>query len=92
MPKPERVYCDMDDNYPNFYLYKGWHNDKQQILDGANSQIGIKKHCGDLGLEPVRIASEEQYKHIVEYLNDSMANSRNNLGIPIGFKWHFGLF
>ena len=28
MPKPERVYCDMESNFPNFYLYKGWRRDK----------------------------------------------------------------
>jgi hypothetical protein len=37
MPKPERVYCDFKDNFPNFYVYKGWHADKIEELDGANS-------------------------------------------------------
>ena len=50
MPKPERVYCDMEDNYPNFYLYDGWHRDKETEMIGANSADGIKKICGRLGL------------------------------------------
>jgi hypothetical protein len=37
MPKPERVYCDFKDNFPNFYVYKGWHADKIEELAGANT-------------------------------------------------------
>ena len=40
----------------------------------------------------MKISSDSQYKHIVEYLNDSSANSKNNFGIPIAYKWHSGLF
>ena len=37
MPKPERVYCDMDSNYPNFYVYKGWYREKATILEDSNT-------------------------------------------------------
>lgn len=87
MPKPERVYCDMEDNYPNFYLYDGWHRDKETVMTDANTQEGIKRICGKLGLIPVRIGTEKQYLNLVEYLNDSSANSENSFAIPIGYKW-----
>jgi len=87
MPKPERVYCDMEDNYPNFYHYDGWHRDKQNELVDANSADGIKRICGKLGLFPVRIGTEKQYLNIVDFLNESNANSENNFAIPIGYKW-----
>ena len=87
MPKPERVYCDMEDNYPNFYLYDGWHREKEIEMLDANTADGIKRICGKLGLQPVRVGTEKQYLNIVDYLNDSSANSENAFAIPIGYKW-----
>ena len=41
MPTAERVYCDMDDNFPNFYVFKGNLKDKKIPLENANTIEGI---------------------------------------------------
>ena len=35
MPEAARVYCDFDNNLPNFYLYKGFPKEKKSVMEGA---------------------------------------------------------
>ena len=50
MPEPARVYCDFENNYPNFYL---------------DSVEGIRITCGELGLEPTEIKSEGAFLKMI---------------------------
>ncbi len=59
MPQAYRVYCDFDNYDSNFYLYFGNFKNKKQAIEGANSQKGIVKICGNLGLEPVLLKNKD---------------------------------
>jgi len=48
----------MDNFYPNFYLYTGFLREKSETIEGGNTVDGIKRHCGALGLSPVRLSTE----------------------------------
>ena len=65
MPEPARVYCDFENNYPNFYLYTGYVREKKQHLENTDSVEGIRITCGELGLEPTEIKSEGAFLKMI---------------------------
>lgn len=90
MPEPARVYCDFDNNFPNFYLYTGYVREKKTPLEGTDTPEGIRKHCGALGLEPVVIKSEGAFLKVLEYLDESGSSSEDGLAIPFAYKYETG--
>ena len=90
MPESARVYCDFEDNFPNFYLYKGYPRNLKKELEDADSPDGIRRHCGQLGLEPVEIKSETIFETILDYLDESGSSSEDGYGIPIAYKYENG--
>lgn len=90
MPEPARVYCDFENNFPNFYLFKGFSKDKKQVLEGTDSPEGIRRNCGQLGLEPAEIKSESVFLKVLKYLRDSGSASEDGLAIPIAYKYENG--
>lgn len=87
MPEPARVYCDFDTNFPNFYLYKGHPRDKKVALDNTATPEDIRKHCGELGLQPVIIKSEPVFLHILDYLDESQSSSEDEFAIPFAYRY-----
>ena len=55
MPTVQRVWCDLDASKGNFYLYAG--NLPAKSLNLKKEDLGAA--CAYLGLEPVKITSEE---------------------------------
>lgn len=90
MPEPARVYCDFENNFPNFYLFKGFAKDKKQVLEGTDTPEGIRRNCGQLGLEPAEIKSESVFLKVLKYLRDSGSASEDGLAIPIAYKYENG--
>jgi len=90
MPEPERVFCDMDQNFPNFYLFKGYPAEKKQEFEGADSVEGIRKICGSIGLQPVAIKSSASFVNMLEYLKESGSSSTDEFAIPFAFKYDQG--
>jgi len=87
MPKPERVYCDFENNFPNFYLYNGIPKEKKANDESLGTPEGIRKKCGELGLEPAEIKNESAFLKITKYLKDSGSSSEDDYGIPIAYKY-----
>lgn len=53
MPEAKRVFCDMENNFPNFYVYEGYPRDQKVALENIDSYQAVQQVCGKLGLEPV---------------------------------------
>lgn len=90
MPEPARVYCDFDNNYPNFYLYKGYPYEKKQIMENTDNPEGIRKICGEIGLEPAELKSEGAFLKMLEYLEHSGSSSEDDFAIPFAHKYEPG--
>jgi hypothetical protein len=83
METVERVWCDMDANKGDFYLYIGSIKSPQSLLLEKNN---IGKACSKYNLEPVKIISKEQFKNVLRFLNGMDAVTLTDYGVPLLYR------
>ncbi|CAD2110869.1 LCCL domain-containing protein [Plasmodium vinckei] len=87
-PEPLRVYCDMDSS-TSLYIWNG-HSPKSPdhlITNIINSVDDIRKHCAEVGLEPLVLKSTDQLNSLIFALKKMGFILNGKINIPLAYDY-----